>query len=1008
MNASTSSVLAPLATLALACSLTAQTPISGAQSGGLAPGVYNVVGNLTVAAGQTWTLSAGVILKFTSGYQVTVDGTMIANGTAISPVIFTDDADDTAGGDTNGNGPSVGAPGSWRGIIFNATASTSSLNYMDVRYGGSSFVPNITLNTCNLTMTNCISRDNFSHGMQCNSNSLPTVSNCAFIGNGNTAVDGVSFAGVPLFTNNTAAGNSKNYLHVTTAAVNSNLTISAGSQINNALMLSASIVIDPAATLTLQPNVIIKFTSGYQITANGPLMINGTSGNPVIITDDGDDSAGGDTNNNGPSSGASGSWRGITFASTASSSVLNYADLRYGGSSFVPHVVLNSCDLTMTNCISRDNFSHGMQLSSNSYPTITNCSFVNNGGTAVDGVQLAALPNITSNTASGNNKNYLHITGASLNANLTLSTPSIINQALMLSTSIVVPVGVTLTLEEDVIIKFTSGYQITVDGTLLINGSAGHPVIVTVGADDSAGGDTNNNGASVGAPGSWRGMVFGSGAGNSELNYADLRYGGSSFVPHVVLNSCDLTMNNCISRDNFSHGMQCSTNSFPTVNNCAFEDNGGNAIVGVRLDAVPGFLNNTAAGNGNDNMHISNAAIDSQVQIGTQSVLNGALITSASITVAANGELTVEQGVNFKFTSGYQVVVDGQLHCNGTGFEPVAFTTNTDDSIGGDTNNNGPSAGAPGSWRGILINASANTSSLENVIIRYTGSSFVPGLQCANANTSLRSVRVDDSFSNGFVISACAGNPVNLVAWECGGHGIHLTGGAFDLVHATCASNNQGIRSEAAYTGNVVNSISYGNGTNFFNLTAANVFNSNGDFAGTNGNINSDPQFVAQATGDLHLTTGSPSLGSADIWPAFLTLKDHDENSRILDHALIGLPLPDMGAYELAAWDMAFGGTTQIGTTINYQVTGPAGLSFYLFGDLVGVTPVIPYGFGLAGSGLTVLNPVPLPVGAVFPIAIPVDPSIVGVAAGIQTVTFPLSGITVGNFTRLHRALVRP
>lgn len=1008
MNASISSVRAPLATLVLACALTAQTPISGPQSGGLAPGVYNATGNLTVAAGQTWTLSAGVIIKFPAAYQVTVDGTLIANGTSVSPIIFTDDDDDSAGGDTNGNGPSVGIAASWRGIIFSSTASASSLTNTEVRYGGSNFVPNITLNSCNLTMTNCVSRNNYSHGMQCNSNSLPTVSNCAFTDNGGTAVEGVSFAGVPLFDSNTAAGNNKNYLHVTTAAVNSNLTISAGSQINSALVVSANIVIAQGVTLTLDPDVIIKFPGGYQITADGALVINGTSGSPVIITDDQDDSAGGDTNNNGPSTGVSGRWRGVFFASTSSGSVLNYADLRYGGSNFVPHVVLNSCDMTMTNCISRDNYSHGMQCNSNSYPTVSNCSFVDNGGTAVDGVPLEALPAITNNTATGNNKNYLHITTAAVNSNLTIDTSSLLNEALMVSSNITIANGVTLTLEPDVIIKFSAAYQITAAGNLMINGAQGHPVVITDDSDDSAGGDTNNNGASVGVPGAWRGIFFDTTASNSVLNYADVRYGGSNFVPHFVLTTSDVTFEHCISRDNYSHGMQCNTNSFPTVHNCAFENNGGNAIVGVRLDALSGFMNNTAAGNGNDNLHISNATITSQVAIGTQSILNGALIMAANLTVAPGGELTVAQGVNFKFTAAYEVIIDGPAYFNGTGFEPVVFTSNGDDSIAGDTNNNGPSSGAPGNWRGVRINASTYPASLENVLIRYTGSNFVPGLQCANTNASLRSVRVDDSYSHGFVISACAGNPVNLVAWECGGHGIHLTGGAFDLVHATAAANNQGIRGEATYTGNVVNSISYGNSTNFFNLTAANVFNCNGDFAGTNGNINSDPLYVDQASGDLHLSTGSPSLGTADLWPAFLALKDHDENSRILDHALLGLPLPDMGAYELAAWDMAFAGTTQIGTTINYQVTGPAGLSFYLFGDLVGVTPVVPYGFGLAGGSLTVLNPLPLPVGSVFPIAIPVDPSIIGVEAGVQTVTFPLGGISTGNFTRLHRALVRP
>src|SRR5690606_23137351 len=118
-----------------------------------------------------------VIVKF-AGTELQVNGTLITNGTANNPVIFTALADDSAGGDTNGNGPSAGAPTAWRGIVFAATAGNSVLQFADVRYGGSGFVSNLELNSCDARFLNCVVRDCYTHGMDLNGTSFPTVSNC--------------------------------------------------------------------------------------------------------------------------------------------------------------------------------------------------------------------------------------------------------------------------------------------------------------------------------------------------------------------------------------------------------------------------------------------------------------------------------------------------------------------------------------------------------------------------------------------------------------------------------------------------------------------------------------------------------------------------------------------------------------------------------------------------------------------------------------------------------------
>lgn len=989
----------------------AQTPISGVQTGTISAGVYNAVGNLSVPAGQTLTLDPGVIIKFVAGYEVQIAGTLIANGTASNPIIFTDDGDDTAGGDTNNNGPSVGVPASWRGLIFATSASASTLNYVEARYAGSSFVPGFTLNTCNATFTNCTSRDNYAAGMQLNSNSSPTVSNCTFTDNGGRAVDGVRFSGVPLFSNNSASGNSLNALRVTVGTVPASMSIATNSIMNGALMLAANISIPSGITLTMDAGVIVKFTAGYEVNVSGTLLSNGTASNPVIFTDDADDSAGGDTNNNGASVGVPAAWRGIIFQTTASNSILNYTESRWAGSSFVPAFTLNSSDITLSHCTASNAFSHGIHLNSNSFPSISNCAMLDCGGTAMEGVQMTALPGLSNNSAIGNGKDYMRITGAAVNSNLTIVPSQIINGVLMVSSNITVGPVATLTLQPDVIIKFTAGYEVNVQGNLTVNGTELSPVIFTDDSDDSAGGDTNNNGVSVGAPAAWRGIILQSTASASTLNYCEVRYAGSSFVAGYVFNSCNATLTNCTSRDCYSNAMHLNSNSFPTITACSMIDNGGRAMEGVLLAGLPGLLNNQASGNTSDYIRISGASVGSTLQIGTESVLNGALLVTANISVQAGGNLIVDQGMVFKFTAGYEVNVNANasIDLRGTTYEPIVFTDDADDDYGGDTNMNGASTGAPASWRGVIFNAGALASSLRNVIIRYCGSSFVPGVTCGNPNVTLESVRVDEAYSHGFSLSDVAGHPANLIAWSCGGHGFHLTNGGFSLVHATSAENNVGVRRENVYAGSVVNSIIYGNNTNFANFTGTEVLSCNGDFAGSNGNINADPLFVDPANGDLHLSAGSPSLNNADLAFGLVTARDHDENSRILDHNLTGAALPDMGAFELPVWGMTQAGDGRLGSTLTYTTTGPTGLSFFLFGALDGTITVSPYGIGLGGASLTVIGQSPKLVGDPLDIVVPPFPGLVGLSVGIESLTFPLTGgISVGNFTRLHRVLVRP
>ena len=120
----------------------ADTTVSGAIStdttwSPLLGGVYIIDSSFSILSGVTLTIEPGTIIKAktTAMGGPSIEGTLLAQGTSALPIYFTSFWDDSAGGDTDGGGPSVSTPGEWQGLYFKE-GSLGELDHVVVRYSG--------------------------------------------------------------------------------------------------------------------------------------------------------------------------------------------------------------------------------------------------------------------------------------------------------------------------------------------------------------------------------------------------------------------------------------------------------------------------------------------------------------------------------------------------------------------------------------------------------------------------------------------------------------------------------------------------------------------------------------------------------------------------------------------------------------------------------------------------------------------------------------------------------
>ena len=427
------------------------------------------------------------------------------------------------------------------------------------------------------------------------------------------------------------------------------------------------------------------------------------------------------------------------------------------------------------------------------------------------------------------------------------------NSTYIVTGSVRVLSGVTLTIEPGVTVKFNSSRGMQVDGRIIARGNATDPIVFTSNQSSPAAGDWVNilfTDTSVDA------TYYGNGSysSGSIMQYCTIEYGGGSSTPMLKIVSSSPFIDYCVITSSVSGGIYVASGS-PKISSCDISNNSGSGIYASGSTAISSCNISNNSGSG---IYASGSTAISSCNISNNS--GGGIHNSGSTAISSCNISNNSVGTG-----------------NGGGIYTSGSTTISSCNI---SNN---SATPPGSGGGIY-NPGSTTITISNCNIS-NNSAWRGGGIYGSANINSCNISNNSAVSGGGIytsdsasISSC--NISNNSASSGNGGGISASGSA--SISGCNISNNSAVSGGGIYVIGVTATISNCNISNNSANSGGGIYaNSSATISSCNISNNS----ATSGGGGIHVNYGQPTINCNNIYSntPFDVYNDNSQGSPYVD-----------------------------------------------------------------------------------------------------------------------------